>query len=80
MNIEDLSVKLGVSVNANFLQPAPNDLLVLKVDTFLSAKQRELVESNLVPVFKALGCRVVVLEGGMDVLLVKQATDTTDAD
>jgi hypothetical protein len=73
LNIDDLSVKLGVNVTANFLQPSPCDLLVLKVDAFLSAKQRELVESNIVPTFKALGCKVVVLEGGMDVLLIKQA-------
>lgn len=79
MNIEDLSVKLGVDVTANFLQPAPNDLLVLKVDQFLKTEQRERIRETVVPMFTALGCKVVVLEGGMDVLLIKQAKESDDA-
>jgi hypothetical protein len=79
MNIQDLSVKLGVSVSATVLQPAANDLLVLKVDAFLSAKQRELLENNLLPTLKGLGCKVMVLEGGMDLMLVKQVANDVDS-
>ncbi len=80
MNIEDLSVKLGANVSANFLQPAPNDLLVLKVDQYLSTQQHERMQATIVPMFAALGCKVVVLEGGMDVLLIEQASDVKGAE
>lgn len=73
MNIEDLSVKLGVDVTANVLHPAPSDLLVLKIDAFLNTNQRETLKANLIPTLEAIGCKVMVLERGMDLMLVKQA-------
>jgi hypothetical protein len=72
MNIEDLSVKLGVNVSANILHPAPGDLLVLKVESFLSSAQRDAIETKVKPLFAEFACKFLVLEGGSDVLLIKK--------
>ncbi|UST85782.1 hypothetical protein [Pseudomonas siliginis] len=78
MNIQDLSLNLGMNVSTNVMQPAPGDLLVIKVDQYLSTEQRERFEANLKPVFAGLGCRMVVLEGGADVLLIRKSAAGID--
>lgn len=72
MNIDDLSVKLGVNVSANILHPAPGDLVVLKVESFLSSSQCDAVEASIKPLFTEFGCKFLMLEGGSDVLLIKK--------
>jgi hypothetical protein len=79
MNVRDLTQELGMNVSTNVLQPAGGDLLVLKIDGFLKSEQRERLRETLVPKFTSLGCQVVVLEGGMDVMLIKQAADSEPA-
>ncbi|KWV81436.1 hypothetical protein PFLL34_02478 [Pseudomonas fluorescens] len=78
MNIQDLTLELGVNVNTNVMQPAPGDLLLIKVDQYLTAEQRDRFEAKLKPMFAALGCKMIVLEGGADVLLIKKATSATE--
>ncbi|MDH0745744.1 hypothetical protein N5D61_05240 [Pseudomonas sp. GD03842] len=72
MNIQDLSLELGVSLNANVLQPAPGDLLILKVEHQLKPDQRTKLIDSVVPKLSALGCKVLVLEAGFAVQLIKQ--------
>jgi hypothetical protein len=79
MNTEEMSLKLGVNVSANILRPEPGDLLVLKVDVLLSEKQRGLLKEKVLCHFEELGCKAVVLEGGMDVLMIKKASETGGA-
>lgn len=71
--IEDMTVELGVHVSHTILHPEPGDLLVLKCGSFLSREQRERFEANVLPPFQALGCKVIILEGGTDVQLIKKA-------
>ena len=80
MNIEDLSVQLGVNVSANIMHPAPGDLIVLKVESFLSRAQRDAVEANVKPLFAEFGCKFVVLEGGSEVLLIKKPVSTPEGE
>lgn len=72
MDIEDLQLQLGMNVSTNVLQVAQGDLIVLKVGSWLSAAQRELIEQKFKPVFADLGCKLLVLEGGIDVALIKK--------
>lgn len=78
MNIQDLTLELGVNGNTNVMQPALGDLLVIKVDQYLTAEQRDRFEAKLKPMFADLGCKMIVLEGGADVLLIKKATSATE--
>lgn len=79
MNIQDLTLELGMNVSTNVMQPAPGDLLVVKVDQFLTESQRELFEAKFKPLFADLGCKMVVLEGGADVLLIKKSGAAPEA-
>ena len=79
MNIQDLTLELGVNVNTNVMQPAPGDLLLIKVDQYLTAEQRDRFEAKLKPMFAALGCKMIVLEGGADVLLIKKSGAAPEA-
>ena len=62
-----------IEESVRILRPEPGDLLVLKVDHFLTDDQRERLRQTLAPKFEAIGCKFVVLEGGIDVQLIKQA-------
>lgn len=73
MSVQDLTLELGMNVSTNVLQPAAGDLIVLTVPSFLSNAQRDLIDQKIKPPFVELGCKFLVLEGGIDVLLVKKA-------
>lgn len=79
MNVQDLTLELGMNVSTNVMQPAPGDLLVIKVDQYLTSSQRELFESKLKPLLSDLGCKMVVLEGGADVLLIKKTSGANES-
>ena len=72
MHIEDLQLQLGMNVSTNVLQAAQGDLILLKVDGWLSAAQREQIDAKIKPVFAEFGCKFLVLEGGSDVVLIKK--------
>lgn len=79
MKVQDLTLELGMNVSTNVMQPAPGDLLVIKVDQYLTTSQRELFEAKLRPLFADLGCKMVVLEGGAEVLLIKKSGAAPEA-
>lgn len=74
MNIEEVSLALGVNVSANILEPASGDLLVIKVPQCLNSTQRKYLEAVLRPMIDSVGCKVLLLEAGADVVLVKKVT------
>ena len=78
MSTQDLTLELGMNVSTNVMQPAPGDLLVIKVDQYLTVEQRDRFEAKLKPMFADLGCKMIVLEGGADVLLIKKAVRKSD--
>ncbi len=78
MDIDELSVKIGLNVSANLLQPAVGDLLVLKVEQTLNSKQREAIEETVLPLIRGIGCKVLLLDSGAELVLIRQvAADET---
>lgn len=71
MSIQDKAAELGLS--ANVLRPEKGDLFVLRFPLHLSSGQRDKVEATFSPMMAEFGCRLTVLDGGADLLLVKHA-------
>ena len=72
MNIEDQTLELGFNLSTNVIQPAPGDLIVVKVSQLLTVSQREMFTEMLKPALEPFGCKFLVLEGGADIMLVKK--------
>lgn len=55
------------------LTPRPGDLLVFKTDQIFSTAQREAFAAQVKPHVEALGCKAMLVDGVMDIVLIKQA-------
>lgn len=61
-----------MNFSTNVLQPDAGDMVALKVPSFLSQAQREMITEKIQPLFVEMGCKFIVLDGGSDMLLVKK--------
>lgn len=72
MTAEEMNSRVTV------LKPGPGDVLVVNIDAVLSHEQRNQVRASLFPALTKLGCKVILLEKGMSLTLVKK-TEAEDA-
>ena len=72
MTTEEINSRLAV------LKPEPGDVLVVNIDAVLNHEQRNQVRASLFPTLTKLGCKVILLEKGMSLTLVKK-TEVEDA-
>lgn len=72
MSTLNATAEPGLNVNVSVLKPERGDLIALRFPGHLSRAHRDMVEAHFKPLVSDFGCRFVVLDGGADLLLVKQ--------
>lgn len=53
------------------LSPKAGDVIVIRIDSILSATQRQKMHDAWTPYFEEIGCKVVILEQGAELSLVE---------